>query len=301
VLAVGLVAGGVRVLPILLAPQVPLRVAPVLARGVLGMSLETALFVAPAIAWALAAARLVDRGEARALFAIGTSPLGIVATGWPAALGVLAAAAIAAFSWGREAAVPGRVIRDLLAEARAACAAAPPPAVADVPLLGVSWVCLEGEPPRVIGPAPAGQGVLAARAIAVSDDLRALDAEGLELVLPAPDGGTAHVSAAIASIRGLSPIARAGNLSVPARAALLATSSAALAAIAAAIALAASIRSRPAALALGAAGPASALLVFSALERSPASPAAYAAVPLAGLLALLAAWLIARRLARSAG
>ena len=98
VLAVALLAGGIRVLPLLLAPGVPLRLAPVLARGVLGVALETALFVAPPIAWALATARLVERGEARALFASGVAPWTIVASTWPATLAVALAATLATAS-----------------------------------------------------------------------------------------------------------------------------------------------------------------------------------------------------------
>jgi hypothetical protein len=298
ILAVSLVAGVVRVLPLFLAPGVPLRLAPILARGIAGVSLETALFVAPPIAWALAASRLVDRGEARALFAVGVRPSRVIVSGWPAAVGVAAAAALAAALWGREAVAPGRALRDLLAEARAACVAAPPPAVADVPLLGVSWVCLAGEPPRVVGQAPLGTGAFAATAIVVSDDLRALRATDLDLLVPrSPERPEARIHAAEASIRGLSPIGPASNLAAPARALLLSMSAMALAAVAGGLALAAGIRSRPAAFALGAAGPAAALLVFSALERAPSPAIAYLAVPAAGLAALLAAGALARRLA----
>src|SRR5262245_59524974 len=79
IFAVAVLAGAMRILPILLAPGVPGRVALPLARGALGVALETALFVAPPLAWALAAARLVDRGEARALHALGIAPIRIVA------------------------------------------------------------------------------------------------------------------------------------------------------------------------------------------------------------------------------
>jgi hypothetical protein len=288
ILAVSLVAGAVRALPVLLAPRVPLRLALVLVRGIAAVSLETALFVAPAIAWALTSSRLVDRGEARALFALGVRPLRIVAAGWPAALGVALAAALAAATWGREAAAPGRAVRELLAGARAACVDAPPPAVADVPLLGVSWVCFAGEPPRVVGGVGAGHAALAGTGLEVPDDLRALEIVDLELVLPRTDGAPeARVHAATARIQGLEPPGRASNLAPVARAILLAGSASLLAAAAGAVVLAASIRSRAAALALGASGPAAALLVFSALERAPSRPGAYLAVPAAGLAALL--------------
>jgi hypothetical protein len=302
VLAVAALAGGIRVLPLLLAPGVLARLVPVLARGAAGVALETAFFVAPPLAFALAASRLVDRGEARALFAIGARPIRLVAAAWPALLGVAMAAGLAATAWGREAAAPGRVIRDLLAEARAACAASPPPAVAEVPLLGVSWVCVRGAGPRVVGPAQAGPGgAFMAASIEVSDDLRSVGATDLTLLLPAREGeGPLRVEVAAASIRGLAPVGRASNLSVPARAALLGLSAPVLAAAAAWIVLRAAVRGRTAALALGAVGPGAALLVFSALERGASAPRAYLAVPATGLAALLAAGIVARR-ARRAG
>jgi hypothetical protein len=308
VLVVSLIAGGVRIFPLFLAPGVPLRLAPVLARGIAAVALETALLVAPPIGWALAASRLVDRGEARALFAVGVRPARILASGWPATAGVTAAAALAAALWGQEAAAPGRAFRDLLAEGRAACTSAPPPAVADVPLLGVSWVCLAGTPPLAVGPAPIGSGLIAARSVSVSDDLRSLTAGDLEVLVPRAGEpitmDTAipeiRVHAGTASIRGLAPIGRASNLSPAARALLIAVSASALAAAAGWTALAASVKSRATAFAVGVAGPAVALLVFSALERAPSPPRAYAAVPLAGMVAILGpAFVAARRAART--
>lgn len=296
VLAVALLAGGIRVLPLLLAAGVPLRLAPVLARGVLGVALETALFVAPPIAWALATARLVERGEARALFASGVAPWRIVASTWPAALAVALASTLAAASWGREASAPGRLVRDLLGEAREACTVAAKPAAIDVPLVGLAWVCLAGEAPRLVGaaqltPEQGGSAapVFSATTLEVSDDLRELTARDLTLALPGsgPDPGAGsrlHVSEA--ALRGVTPIGRASNLGVAARALLLGASAVLMAALAAASTLRGAIKSRVRALALGAAGPAAALLTFSSLERAAISPFVYAAMPLAGIFAM---------------
>lgn len=295
VLTVALIAGAVRLLPLLLAPGVPLGLATVLARGAVAAALEAALFVAPPLGWALAASRLVDRGEARALFAVGVSPWRLLAGAWPIALAVLAAASLASAVWGREAVAPGRAVGELLAGARAACVRAAPPAATEVPLLGISWICLAGEPPRAVGVGQGGRGAFAAAAIEVSDDLTALQATDLTVILPAEaSGGEARLHAATASIRGLSPIGRASNLSVPARMAVLSLGAAALAAGAAALVLLGAVRNRVAAGAIGASGPGAALLVFSALERGPAPLLAYAAVPAAGLLALVAAAALAR-------
>ncbi len=298
VLAISLLAGAIRVLPLLLASGVPIRLAAVLARGVLGVSLETALFVAPPIAWALATARLVERGEARALFASGTGPARIVASTWPAALVVALASALAAAAWGREASAPGRRVRDLVGEARAACSASRAPAAVDVPLVGLAWVCLPGAAPRLVGAAPfvaspggAGAPVFSATELVVSDDLRGLTARGLTLALPdsGPDRGDGpRIHVAEATIHGVTPIGRASNLGVAGRALLLGASSVMMAAFAAAITLRGAIQSRVRALALGTAGPAAALLAFSTLERAPTAPLVYAAAPLAGILAIAA-------------
>jgi hypothetical protein len=308
VLAVSLVAGAIRVLPLLLAAGVPLGLAPVFARGVLGVSLETALFVAPPIAWALATARLVERGEARALFASGVGPAQIVASTWPAALAVTLAAALAAASWGREASAPGRLVRDLVGEARAACIAARAPAAIEVPLVGLAWICLPGEPPRLVGAAPftaslgrAAAPVFSAAELVVSDDLRGLTARDLTLTLADSgpdrhDGLRIHVAEAI--LRGVTPIGRASNLGVAARALLLAVSSVAMAAFAAAAALRGAIQSRVRALAIGAAGPAASLLVFASLERAPTAPLLYAAAPVAGLVAMAALAVVLARTER---
>ena len=300
VLALGLFAGAVRVLPILLASTLPLRLAAPLARGVLGMSLETALFVAPPLAWALAASALVERGEARALSAIGVRPARIVASAWPAALLVAAAAGLAALSWGREAVAPGRLVRDLVEGARAACAEASTakdprstPIPVDVPSLGFSWICFPGAEPRILGPAPFGapRSVLSASAIELSDDLRAIRLVDATLSMP-PAGpsplASARLRASEVSITGLAPLGRASNIGVLARALLLSVSAASIAALAAGVVLTQRVRSRPRALATGLVGPAAALMVFSALEREPASPFAYITVPIAGLFALIA-------------
>jgi hypothetical protein len=280
------------------AARVPLRLAPVLARAVVGVSLETALFLAPPIGWALAASRLVERGEARALFAIGARPARIVAETWPAAAAMAVAGGLVAALWGTEAAAPGRAVRDLVEEARVACASSHPPAVADVPILAASWVCLEGEPPRIIGRAPLGRGAFAATSLAVADDLRTLDATDLDILVPGTDASPdVRVQARSASLRGLMPLGRASNLAPWARAALLAASAAALAALSSGLVLAAAVRSRAAAFALGAAGPIAALLVFSALERAPSPAASYALAPTAGLgvIGLAFAALVLRR------
>jgi hypothetical protein len=298
VLAIAVFAGAVRLLPILLAPSVPPGLAWPLGRGVALVGLEIALFVAPPLALALTAAGLVDRGEARALFALGVRPLTLALTATPTVGALALAAGLASHAVGLDAAAPGRLARSLLAQARATCVAEPAPAAAHVPLLGLTWVCLAGEPPRLVGALPMGgtpsSTTLAAATIALSDDLRTLqlgDAEvltRLDAAVSAPGLG-ARVRVRSAMVRGLPAIGRASNLSPAARALVLGGTVLALAELAALVILARAIPSRVAAVALSAAGSAAALSLFSALERAHHATLAYAAVPALGMVAVVLA------------
>lgn len=289
-LGVAVFFGAIRVLPVLLAPSVPLALAGPLARGVLEVGLEIALLVAPPIACALAAARLVDRGDARALAAMGARPARIVLGALPAAALLALAAGLAATAWGRDAAAPGRLAREMLFEARASCAARAPPAAVDVPFLGFSWVCLPGAKPRAVGVAPLGStpAWFAASTVELADDLRSLRLGNLELVIPDPAGLSppTHVAVAEASIAGVAPLGRASNLGALRRGALMSATALLLALLAALVVIARSIASPAVAIAVGLAGPSAALGVFSMLERAATAQLAYLSVPLAGAAAL---------------
>src|SRR5262245_5897702 len=98
VLAVGFGAGLIRLLPWLFGPEFPFELAVPFAPAVAARSTETAFLLGPAVGFALAAAGFVDRGEARALEALGVSPgqatmsligpaLAIALTAFGAALG----------------------------------------------------------------------------------------------------------------------------------------------------------------------------------------------------------------------
>lgn len=302
VLLVSLVAGAVRAMPLLLGPGVPARLALPFARAALFVSLEAALFVAPPIAAALVAARIVDRGEARAVFALGMSPRALVLGAWPVWLLVALAAACASAAWGREAQAPGRIVVELLHEGRAACAAEArrrphAPVAVEVPLASVSWVCLPGEAPRAVGVLPAGQrAAFAARSIEPSADLASLHLYDLSIAVPAGEAhGPAYARVGDASIRGLVPLGRPSNLRAPLRAALLGLTAAVGAALAAFVVITWSIGGRAIALGIGLAGPSAALMVLSSLERAPSPIAAYAGVFAAAVAAPLAGAFLAGR------
>ncbi|MDI1428068.1 hypothetical protein [Polyangium sorediatum] len=304
VTSVSVAAGLVRSMPLLLAPSVPARLGLPFARAALAISLEVALVLAPPLGAALAAARLVDRGEARAVFALGASPRSLVASALPVWLLVFVLSALASLAWGLEAEAPGRLASRLLADGRAACvdrAARDPqvPHAATVPMAEATWICLPGEPPRlVMSPSLLGGSALAARSIELSADTASLVADDLVLALPSNETtGPMTVRVARASVRGLLPLGRPSNLRAPVRAALLGATSAASALLTSLAVLVSSIRGRALALFVGLSGPALALLVLSALEREKSSLLAYGLVPALGLLGPLLAARFARILA----
>jgi hypothetical protein len=291
ILAIAVLAGGVRVLPWIVAPNVPLRVAMPFARALFSVGLETTLLAAPPIGWALCAATLVERGEARALFATGTSPAGVVRTTLVAALGFAVLTGIASLAWGREAAAPGRLARALVAESKAACGErGDAERAVYVPFVGLTWLCFPDAPPRIAGQLPTGGGAFSARDLSVSDDLRSLEAVDLRLMFG--EKGSVTVRAERADVRGLAPWGRGSNLSAPTRALLLALTGPMLALVAAAIVLTRSVAHRLRSLLIGGAGPIAALIVLSRLEQADHAPWTYLGVPLAGLLCLLAAAIV---------
>jgi hypothetical protein len=299
VLSVALLAGLVRVLPWIVAPTIPLRVVLPFTRALFAASLETTLLCAPPLGWALASAWLVERGEARALFAIGQSPTKIVRSSVPVALAFTALAGVAALAWGTEAAAPGRLARSLVDQAKRSCEEKATPRAADVPFVGVTWLCFPPRArPRLTGVLPGEAGAFTAADVTVSDDLRSLQFLDMELLF---GSGNIRVRAGEARIHGLSPWGRASNLPPALRALLLSFTGTLLAMIASWTVLAGSMSRRLASLLVGGAGPVAAVLVLSHLERARHGVGIYAAVPAVGVCGLMLAVLVVRagRLHRS--
>jgi hypothetical protein len=288
ILGLVLLAGTVRVLPWIVAPHVPFRVALPFARALFAVGLETTLLAAPPIGWAFCAASLVERGEARALFATGTSPAGIVRTTLVAALGFALLTAVASLVSGREAAAPGRLARALVTESRQSCGEhAAGGRSAYVPFVGLTWLCFPDAPPRLAGRLPTGGGSFSARDLSISDDLRSLELADLRLVLG--EKGTITVRAQQAHVRGLAPWGRGSNLSALQRALLLSLTGCAMALLAAGIVLTWSIAHRLFSLLVGGAGPIASLVVMSRLEQGDHAPVTYLLVPAAGLVCVFVA------------
>ena len=183
VLLLALAAGWVRLLPWMVSPEVPLPVALPFARALLAVAVETAVLVGVPVGLAFAAARCVERGEARALFALGASPGRLVAnlTLTQGSIGLASLACLLATS--SPAAHPGRFAHQLLEQGKHSCAAADQPRSAQVPLVGVSWLCFPGQPPRVVGPLPRSgeRAWFTAEDLVPSDDLRTLQLSKLRL------------------------------------------------------------------------------------------------------------------------
>jgi hypothetical protein len=287
-------AAAVRLLPWLLDARVPLHVALPFARGLAAIALEASLLLGWPIGWALAAHRLVERGEALALQSLGEAPTRTVRR--LALQGAAFAALVGAASLvgGRDANEPGRVVTELLEEGRAACAAPRVPSSFAVPFSGTTWLCRPDAPPRLVGRAPGAlPGVFfSARAARVAGDLRQIELDDARLALGAGEPGrTGMVHVGTLALRGLPPWAQASSLPPTLRSVLLAASGV----LAAALAALAALLRRPAprgrvhAILVGAAGPLAALALLRLLERTEVGAAVYLTVPVACALAVLGA------------
>jgi hypothetical protein len=286
VLGVASLAALVRVLPWIVAPDVHLKVAARFGRGLLAVALETALLAGPPIGWAMASAVMVERGEARALLAVGLRPWDIVRTTLVPVLLFAALAGVAALVWGTEAAAPGRLARSLVDQARRTCEETRHARVEQVPIVGVTWLCFPDAPPRLTGRLPGGgAGAFSAADLFISDDLRTLSFSDMRLLL-GPTGAI-RVHAARTTVAGASPLGHASNLRPVVRAILLSGTGALLALVAALRVLVRSYAHRGLALMLGASGPVMALLVLSMLERGTRGGAIYALVPASAVLGVL--------------
>jgi len=228
-------AGAVRLLPWLLAPEVPLEVCWPFARALGAVAVETAFLIGLPLGFAIAAGDFVRAGEARALLSLGATPLRLAASSGKAALLLALGAYAASVAWGAEASTPGRFAARLLDEGRLSCVRARTARSVLVPMLGVSWVCFPGSRPRVTGalPGSAGQAWFSAASLKPSDDLRLLELRDLRLLArdpaqPASDKPLFSLRVASASIGGLSPWGRPASLPLPIRAALVALSAAGL-------------------------------------------------------------------------
>jgi hypothetical protein len=277
----GAVAGAVRLMPWLLDPGVPWRVAAPFARGLAVVALEAALVVGWPVGWTLACFRSVESGEARVLQAIGEDPAATLRRFASHGAVLALALGVVAMASGNDANAPGRMATELLARARASCAGAPAPTTHVVPFTGMAWLCAPGREPRLAGTAPGAMGttLMTARNARIAGDFRALELDDARLALSGDPPVSVHVGTL--GLRGMAPWAHASTLAPALRALLLALSAWGAAIGSAYGVLRQAVGTRAGEIVLGAAGPIAALGLLRALERADARPATFVLVPLA--------------------
>ena len=307
VLVAALVGAAVRLLPWVLDPTIPWATLAPFARSLLAVAVEAAILTGWPVGWALAASRLVERGEAGVLASVGEAPGQTVSRLLPQAALFVAVLGVTSAALGRDAAAPGRIVRALIDEGRSACVQESDravPATHSVPFVAATWICTPGAP-RLVGRAPLGGVVFTASGARVSDDLRRIDLDDARLALPASmksEGAlTFRIHVGTLTLRGLAPWAQASSVP-PALRAVVVTASGLAAASAAVLALLKLRRRRigsVAAVAIGASGPLAALGALRGLElRVPevASSAwllAFVLVPMVAVVAVASAAFVA--------
>jgi hypothetical protein len=214
--------------------------------------------------WALAASTFVERGEARVLRLLGERPARTVAR-----LAVQCAVLmglLGAVSWGaaRESTEPGRIVSELIADGRVACAAAATPRTYTVPFFDATWLCGPGLAPRLVGqgPGPLAALVFSARDARASGDLGTIELDDVHLALPRL---SLHVDAL--RLRGTAPWGHASLVSPVSRALTLAPAVALSALAVVALVLLQRTGGRIGTLAVGAAGPVAVLAMLRVMER----------------------------------
>jgi hypothetical protein len=219
VLAVGCAGGFVRILPWLLARQVPFALILPFARVLASRGLEVSILVGLPTGIAIAAALFVERGEARALQALGVRPVALVASLVP--LGLVAVVASVLVAGAAEAPAPGRLAAGLLDAGKGACTNAGGSRRVDVPLLSLAWLCFE-RGPRLVGAVPGLHGGFwfTGSDLRPEGGLGAVQIEDLRLV-GALSGVTLALHATDARLSGLPGWGHSRRLDGPLRGALV--------------------------------------------------------------------------------
>ncbi|HLK41304.1 MAG TPA: hypothetical protein VKU41_31350 [Polyangiaceae bacterium] len=278
----GVFAGAVRVLPWLLDPAVPWRVAAPFARGLGAVALEAALVVGWPVGWALAVLRLVESGEARVLQALGERPGRTLYRLGPQGAAMALALAGVSLVYGADASAPGRVATDLLVRARKSCAAAREPKTYVVPFTEMTWLCAPGREPRLVGSAPGALAstLLTAGSARIAGDFREVDLDDARVLLPGPPPAEVHVGSLV--LRGMAPWAHASTLGAPLRSLVLVLAAWLSAHLGALSVLRRAARTPLGVLLIGAAGPLASLGLMRVLERLDSGRASFLLVPLVG-------------------
>jgi len=145
----GVVAGGVRLLPWLLDAEVPMDLSLMFGRVLVLGAVETGLLIGIPCGVAYGTYRCVALGEARALFALGVSPTRLLTSVLPLIAGAALCASLFGGLESAQRADPGALVQRLIDAAGRDCeltdGEAPGPggqgAVRRIPGTGFSWLC----------------------------------------------------------------------------------------------------------------------------------------------------------------
>jgi hypothetical protein len=188
----GCSAGWVRLLPWLYAPALPLAALGPFVFELGIAAAQGALLIGVPLAAALGSLTFHERGEARALFALGVSPgqcAGTIARALLApVLAVLLLIAGARASHGDD---PLELLVRTSDAIRERCAGAAEPVAVPLPGTDLSWLCERPAAPRLVGPAPGGAGQLWLSGRTLELDAERLSVQGAQLVSRVPVDGLA--------------------------------------------------------------------------------------------------------------
>jgi hypothetical protein len=185
-LAIGSFAASVRLLPWIAAESVPTRAAWAFAQALLLAAVEVALLLAPPVGISVLMARLTADGSWVALQSLGVGPARVSVHAGLVAAAAAALSLGASSLWGLQARDPGLLSNELLDAGRQVCAA---PGPREVPLVGVSWLCLQQQP-RIAGRIGSGTNAglaWTASSASFSPDLTAVTLSDVTALAPDSD------------------------------------------------------------------------------------------------------------------
>jgi len=288
--ALALAAASIRLLPWIASPAVPSGATLAFAQALALAALEVALLVAPAVGASLDIARSTADGSTTALLSLGMSPRRQAAHIGAAACVAAALSLCVSGAWGVRASNPGQLTNEVVASGRTVCTDQRPSLA---PWVGVTWLCMGGEPAMVgrLGSAAETSGLWMASSAAFADDLSSVHMKRVRAWFRTP---AIRAQFDRVTVTGLIPWMIASPLPAWVRAL-----GCALACVVAAIGAAWSLlvrtcSSRAVAITVGACGPATFLLVTPWLSGHGARVALAGSLAATLLAPLLVGWIFSR-------